>query len=114
MVTARLKGIRGSARKARLVADMIRGKGVEDALHILEQTPRRSARPMAKLVRSALSNAEQKNEREKSGIDVDNLVIRELRIDEGPSTWRIRPRAQGRAYWIQKRSSHYTLVLGER
>lgn len=114
MVTAKLKGIRGSARKARLVADMIRGKGVEDALHILDQTPRRAARPMAKLVRSALSNAEQKNDREKSGIDVDNLVIRELRIDEGPSTWRIRPRAQGRAYWIQKRSSHYTLVLGER
>lgn len=114
MVTAKLKGIRGSARKARLVADMIRGKGVEDALHILEHTPRRAARPMAKLVRSALSNAEQKNEREKSGIDVDNLVIRDLRVDEGPSTWRIRPRAQGRAYWIQKRSSHYTLVLGER
>ena len=114
MVTAKLKGVRGSARKARLVADMIRGRGVEEALHILQHTPRRAAAFMAKLVRSALSNAEQKNEREKSGIDVDNLVIRELRVDEGPSTWRIRPRAQGRAYWIQKRSSHYTLVLGER
>lgn len=114
MVTAKLKGVRGSARKARLVADLIRGKGVEDALHILAQTPRRASAPMAKLLRSALANAEQKNDREKSGIDVDNLVVREVRVDEGPSSWRIRPRAQGRAYWIQKRSSHYTLVLGER
>jgi large subunit ribosomal protein L22 len=104
MVTAKLSGVRGSARKARLVAD----------LHILGQTPKRAAHPMAKLLRSALANAEQKNEREKSGIDVDNLVVREVRVDEGPSSWRIRPRAQGRAYWIQKRSSHYTLVLGER
>jgi large subunit ribosomal protein L22 len=114
MVTARLKGMRGSARKARLVADQIRGKGVEDALHILDQSPRRSARPMAKLVRSALANAEQKNEREKSGIDVDNLIVQSVHVDEGPSSWRIRPRAQGRAYWVQKRSSHVTVVLGER
>jgi len=114
MVTARLKGMRGSARKARLVADQIRGQGVEDALHILEQSARRAARPMAKLLRSALANAEQKNEREKSGIDVDNLVVQAVTVDEGPSSWRIRPRAQGRAYWIQKRTSHVTVVLGER
>jgi large subunit ribosomal protein L22 len=114
MVTARLTGMRGSARKARLVADQIRGKGLEDALHILEHSPRRAARPMAKLLRSALSNAEQKNEREKSGIDVDNLMVSSVVVDEGPSSWRIRPRAQGRAYWIQKRTSHVTVVLAER
>jgi large subunit ribosomal protein L22 len=114
MVTATLKGMRGSARKARLVADLIRGKGVEDALHVLEHSPRRAARPLAKLVRSAVANADQKNDREKSGIDVDNLVIRSITVDEGPSTWRIRPRAQGRAYWIQKRTSHVTVVLAER
>jgi len=114
MVTATLKGMRGSARKARLVADLIRGRGVEDALYLLEQSPRRAARPMAKLLRSALANAEQKNEREKSGIDVDNLIVQQVTVNEGPSTWRIRPRAQGRAYWIQKRTSHVTVVLGER
>jgi large subunit ribosomal protein L22 len=114
MVRARLKGMRGSARKARLVADMIRGKGVEDALHILAHSPRGAARPLAKLVRSAVANAEQKNEREKRGIDVDNLVVRSVTVDEGPSSWRISPRAQGRAYWVQKRTSHVTVVLGER
>jgi large subunit ribosomal protein L22 len=114
MVTARLKGMRGSARKARLIADLIRGQGVEDALHILAHSPRRAARPMAKLLRSALANVEQKNEREKSGIDVDNLIVQTVTVDEGPSSWRIRPRAQGRAYWIQKRTSHVTVVLGER
>jgi large subunit ribosomal protein L22 len=114
MVTATLKGMRGSARKARLVADLIRGKAVEEALHLLAHSPQRAARPVAKLVRSALANAGQKNEREKRGIDVDNLVVRSIRVDEGPSSWRIRPRAQGRAYWIQKRTSHVTVELGER
>jgi large subunit ribosomal protein L22 len=114
MVTATLKGMRGSARKARLVADQIRGQGVEDALHILEHSPRRAARPIAKLLRSALANAEQKNDRDKSGIDVDNLLVRNISVDEGPSSWRIRPRAQGRAYWVQKRTSHVTVVLAER
>jgi large subunit ribosomal protein L22 len=113
-VTAKLSNLRGSARKARLVADQIRGRGVEDALAILQHSPRRFARPLAKLVRSALANAEQKNEREKSGIDVDNLVIQLVTVDEGPSAWRISPRAQGRAYWTQRRTSHVTVVLGER
>jgi large subunit ribosomal protein L22 len=97
------------------VADLIRGKGVEDALHILDQTPQAiCSAPMAKLVRSALANAEQKNDREKSGIDVDNLVVREVRVDEGPSSWRIRPRPRAGPIGSRSGRATYTLVLGER
>ncbi|RIL06245.1 MAG: 50S ribosomal protein L22 [Proteobacteria bacterium] len=113
-VRAKVTGVRGSARKARLVADQIRGKGVEAALGILQFSSKRAARPMQKLLKSALANAEQKNDREKAGIDVDNLVVRTVMVDEGPSQWRISPRAQGRAYWIQRRSHHVTVVLAER
>ena len=111
---AKVTGVRGSARKARLVADQIRGKGVEQALAILQLSNKRAARPMHKLLKSAVANATNKNEREKAGIDVDNLVVRTVLVDEGPSQWRISPRAQGRAYWVQKRSHHVTVVLAER
>jgi large subunit ribosomal protein L22 len=113
-VRAKLSGVRGSARKARLVADQIRGKGVENALVILQHSTKRPARAIQKLLKSAVANAEQKNEREKAGLDVDNLVVRTVLVDEGPSQWRISPRAQGRAYWIQRRSHHVTVVLAER
>jgi large subunit ribosomal protein L22 len=112
-VRARLGNYRVSARKARLVADQIRGKGVDEALAILELSARSFARPLAKLVRSALANAEERNNRQKAGIDVDNLVVGEITVDEGPSLWRIRPRAQGRANWIQRRTSHVEVVLKE-
>jgi len=113
-VRARLNNYRVSARKARLVVDQVRGLGVEQALINLDLSSRRVARPIAKLVRSAVANAEEKNEREKSGIDVDNLVIARIHVDEGPGMWRIRPRAQGRATWIQRRTSNITVVLAER
>ena len=113
-VQAKLRNYRVSARKARLVADQIRGRGVEEALAILDLSPRRVAKPMAKLVRSAVANAEEKNNREKAGIDVDNLVVSTIMVDEGSAMWRIRPRAQGRASWIQKKLSHFTVVLDER
>ena len=113
-VTAKLQKLPGSAQKARLVANQVRGRGVEEALAILDLSPKRSARAMAKLVRSAVANAEQKNERDKAGIDIDGLFVRQISVDEGSSAWRIRPRAQGRAYWIQKRTSHVTVVLDER
>jgi large subunit ribosomal protein L22 len=112
-VTAQLRDYRVSARKARLLADQIRGKGVEQALTLLQLSQKRVAKPIAKLVRSAIANAEQKNDREKAGIDVDNLVIQSITVDAGSSLWRIRPRAQGRATWIQKRTSHITVVLDE-
>ena len=112
-VCARLSNYRVSPRKARLLADEIRGKGVEEALIILDLSPKRFARPLAKLVRSALANAEEKNSRDKAGIDVDNLVVGKIAVDQGPSMWRIRPRAQGRASWIQRRTSHIEVVLSE-
>jgi large subunit ribosomal protein L22 len=113
-VTASLKGYRGSASKARLVADQIRGKGVEEALNLLALSPKRVGPPLEKLVRSALANAEVKNETQHAGIDVDDLVVSEIKVDKGPSMWRIRSRAQGRATWIQRRSSHITVVLAAR
>ena len=112
-VSARLSNYRVSPRKARLLADEVRGKGVEEALIILDLSPKRFARPLAKLVRSALANAEEKNSRDKVGIDIDNLVIGKIAVDQGPSMWRIRPRAQGRASWIQRRTSHVEVVLSE-
>jgi large subunit ribosomal protein L22 len=102
-VRARLQDYRVGARKARLVADLVRGRGVEDALTTLEMCPKRVARPLAKLVRSAVANAQEKNERDKAGIDLDNLYIA-----------RIRARAQGRGAWINKRTSHIAVVLEER
>ena len=112
-VSAKLKFVRLSPQKARLVADQIRGKGVEEALTILDLSDKRFAKPLAKLVRSALANAEEKNSREQAGIDVDNLVVHRISVDQGPSMWRIRARAQGRAAWIQKKTSHVQVVLSE-
>ena len=110
---ARLKNYRVSPRKARLVADQIRGKGVEEALTILDLSPKRFARRLAKLVRSALANAEEKNSRDQAGIDIDNLVVGHITVDTGPNMWRIRPRAQGRANWIQKKTANIVVVLSE-
>jgi large subunit ribosomal protein L22 len=111
--TAYLKNYRVSPRKARLLADQIRGKGVEEALVILDLSPKRFARSLAKLVRSALANAEEKNNRERAGIDIDNLVVDRITVDPGPSMWRINSRAQGRAAWIQRKTSHVRVVLSE-
>ena len=112
-VDAKLNNYRVSARKARLLADEIRGKQVEQALTILDLSNKRFAKPLAKLVRSALANAEQKNERDRAGIDIDNLVVDSITVDQGPSMWRVRARAQGRAAWIQRRTSHVSVVLAE-
>jgi large subunit ribosomal protein L22 len=111
--SAFLKNYRVSPRKARLIADQVRGKGVEEALVILDLSPKRFSRTLAKLVRSALSNAEEKNNREQAGIDIDNLVVGRITVDQGPNMWRIRPRAQGRAAWIQKKTSNVSVVLSE-
>ena len=113
-VKASLKGYRVSAQKARLVADQVRGKQVEEALNTLALSRKGVARPIAKLLRSAVANAEQKNNTDRAGIDVDNLVVSKIFVDEGPSMWRVRPRAQGRASWIQKRTSNINVVLAER
>lgn len=113
-VKATLNNYRVSAQKARLVVNQIRGKGVEDALNLLTLSPKRVADPIAKLLRSAVANAEQKNENQQAGIEIDNLVVSTIFVNEGPSMWRIRPRAQGRASWIQKRTANINVVLSER
>lgn len=111
---AALNGYRVSPRKARLVVDQIRGRGVEDALNILDLSPKRIGAPIARLLRSAVANAEHKNDKQRAGVEIDNLVVAKAYVDEGPSMWRVRPRAQGRATWIQKRSSNINVVLSER
>ncbi|RMD85808.1 MAG: 50S ribosomal protein L22 [Candidatus Dadabacteria bacterium] len=105
---ARLRYARISPRKARLVVDLIRGKRVEDALDILEVTPKKAARMIAKTLRSAVANAE-----ETQNVDVDRLVIKRIWVDQAPTWTRWRPRAQGRATPIRKRGSHITVVLDE-
>jgi large subunit ribosomal protein L22 len=113
-VTARLRNVRMGARRGRLVADLVRRRPCDDALNVLRACPKRAARPIEKLIRSALANAEEMNARSQAGIDLDNLYVKSITVDEGPRTWRIRPRAHGRAYWICKASAHMTVVLDER
>jgi large subunit ribosomal protein L22 len=110
---AKLMNYRISCRKARLLADEIRGKNVEEALAVLDLSPKAFAKPLAKLVRSALANAEDRNNQKKAGIDVDNLKVGSIVVNQGPSMWRVRARAQGRAAWIQRKTSHVEIVLAE-
>jgi large subunit ribosomal protein L22 len=95
-------------RKVRLVADHLRGMQVGAALALLRYTPNAAAKPLAKLVRSAIANAEQKGGR----VDVDRLFVRTLTVDGGPKMRRYMPRAMGRAYRIEKRTSHVYVELG--
>jgi len=106
--------VRFGPRKGRLVADLIRKKPASRALEILEACEKSAARPIAKVLRSALANAVEHNARHQAGIDLDNLFVKRVLVDEGPRGWRIRPRAQGRANWIKKSTSHVTVVLEER
>jgi large subunit ribosomal protein L22 len=108
-VKAQLSYARVGTQKARLVADAIRGKGVNEAIRILTFMPKKSAVFMKKLVESAVANAEQKKV-----IDIDNLYVKTILVDEGPDMKRYRPRAQGRAFMIRKKTSHVSLVLDER
>lgn len=102
------KFIRVSPRKTRLVAENIKGKGVEDALNILRFTPKKPAKILSKVLFSAISNAEQM-----PGVDVDSLIVDTVMVNEGPTWKRIQPRAMGRAYRIRKRTSHITIVVKE-
>ena len=107
-VKARLKGVRLSAQKARLVADQIRGKQVGDALNILNFSTKKGAHIVRKLLESAIANAEH-NE----GADIDELSISRIFVEEGLTMTRIRPRAKGRADRILKRSCHITLAVAD-
>jgi large subunit ribosomal protein L22 len=101
--------VRIAPRKARLVVDLIRGKQVGEAVAILNHTPKAASPVVQKLLKSAVANAEHNYE-----MDVNNLVVSQVFVDEGPTMKRFRPRAQGRASAINKRTSHITIVLSEK
>ncbi len=107
-VIAKLRYLRIAPRKVRLVADLVRGKSVEEATHILNFTRKKAARPLFKLLNSAVANASHNFQLKK-----ENLYISKLVVDEGPKLKRWRPRARGVTYEIQKKTSHITLVLSE-
>ena len=106
---AKLRYLRVGPRKVRLVANNIRGKGIEEALGILDYTDRGVAKPLAKMLRAAVANVASAE-----NIDVDRLVIEELQVGQGPVLKRFLPRAMGRATKILKKSSHVTLRLAEK
>jgi large subunit ribosomal protein L22 len=108
-VVAILRGARLSAQKARLVADQIRGKAVEEALQLLTYSPKKGADVVKKVLNSAIANAEH-NE----GADVDELKVSTIYVDEGMSLKRIRPRAKGRADRIVKRTCHITVKVADK
>ena len=107
--SAKLSFARMSVTKACFVLDAIRGKDVDTALAIVTYNPRYASEVIAKLLKSAIANAENNN-----GMNRDNLYVEECYANKGPTMKRIQPRAQGRAYRIEKRMSHITVVLNER
>jgi large subunit ribosomal protein L22 len=107
--TATLKYLKASPQKVRLVADLIRGKKVDEALSILRFTKKSSAKDLEKLLRSAVANAENSE----TGVDSDDLVISKIFVNEGPREKRIQPAPMGRAYRIQKRKAHVTVHVSD-
>lgn len=100
--------VRIAPRKARLVVDLIRGKQVGEAIAILKHTPKAASPIVEKLLKSAVANAEHNYD-----MDVNNLLVSKVYVDEDPTMKRFRPRAQGRASQINKRTSHITIVVSE-
>jgi large subunit ribosomal protein L22 len=108
-VKAKLRNLRVGSQKARIVADMVRGKDVNEALKILTFMPQKPAFHLKKLIESAVANADQKKV-----VDIDNLYVKHVSVDMAPAYRRFRPRAQGRATGIKKKGSHINLILDER
>lgn len=109
-----LRFARVSARKARLVADLVRGQDVDQALEVLTFTPKKSAPLIKKLIESAMANAEFSAKAANSSVDIDALYVKSIHVDQGATLRRFRPRAQGRATPIRKQTAHITVVLGSR
>ncbi len=103
-----LRGARLSAQKGRLVADLVRGKSVEEAMDILTFSPKKGAHLVRKLLESAVANAEHND-----GADIDELKVSKIHVDEGLTMKRIRPRAKGRADRIFKRTCHITVKVAD-
>ncbi|MBE5821249.1 MAG: 50S ribosomal protein L22 [Clostridiales bacterium] len=106
---AKLKYARISARKVKIVIDLIRGKQVDEALAILRYTPKAASPLVEKLLKSAIANAENNNNMKR-----ENLYIKEIYANQGPTAKRVRPAPQGRAYRVRKRTSHVTVVVAEK
>jgi len=107
--TATLRYLKASAQKVRLVVDLVRGKRVEEAIQILHFTKKTVAKDLEKLLRSAVANAENRED----GASVDDLVVSKIYVNEGPREKRVQPAPMGRAYRIQKRKSHITVHLSD-
>ena len=101
--------LRTAPRKARLVVDMIRGKYTEEALSVLQFTPKRAARTVERVLKSAIANAEQRDD-----VNVDNLFVSKITVNGGPTLKRLRPAPMGRAVRVLKRTSHITIELDEK
>ncbi|MGI8393750.1 50S ribosomal protein L22 [Leucobacter sp. Z1108] len=108
---ARVRQIRVTPQKARRVVDLIRGKNAQEALAILKFAPQAASEPVFKLVAAAIANARVKADNENLRLNEDELVIARAFVDEGATLKRFRPRAQGRAFRINKRTSHITVIL---
>jgi len=108
--TARLRYLQASPQKVRLVADLIRGKDVQEASNMLQMSKKAVARDVSKLLKSAVANAENRDDQ----VDVDLLYVKEIFVDGGPSLRRLRPQPMGRAFRILKRQSHITIKLETR
>jgi large subunit ribosomal protein L22 len=108
---ASARHVRVSPQKARRVIDLIRGKGATDAVTVLTFAPQSASDPVKKVLESAIANARFKADKESVAFDERNLVITAAFVDEGPTMKRFRPRAQGRAGRINKRTSHITVVV---
>ena len=109
-VVAKLRHLQASPQKVRLVADLIRGRNVEEAVSMLHHTKKRAARPLEKLVRSAVANAENRDDQ----VDVDELYVKEIFVDGGPTLKRVWFTTMGRAFRKLKRQSHVTVKLDRR
>ena len=109
-VKARLRYLQTSPQKVRLVVDLIRGKDVQEASDLLQLSEKAAARPVQKLLKSAVANAENRDDK----VDIDRLFVKEIWVDPGPTLKRIRPQPMGRAFRILKRQSHVTIKLDTR
>ena len=107
---AEARYVRGSAQKARLVVDLIRGHNAGEAINILRSTNKRIAPVVEKVLRSAIANAENRS----SDVDVDKLVVSEAHVNEGPRMKRLRPAPMGRAFRYQRRSAHIAITVSEK
>ena len=111
---AQAKHVRVTPMKARRLVDVIRGMQAEEALAVLKFAPQSASEPVYKVVASAVANARHLAERDSRRLGVEDLVIAEAYVDEGPTLKRFRPRAQGRAFRVRKRTSHITVVVAPR